>query len=60
MLSGLYFEAADCYVLCYCLSNYSLQGHQVAVNMTWDQDGHTFVVKCEALKRTPAPLLVDL
>ena len=33
--SELDFEAADSSVVCYHLSNYSLQRHRVAVNMTW-------------------------
>ena len=31
---GLFKVAGD-FTVCYCLSNYLLQGHQVAVNMTW-------------------------
>ena len=31
--SGLDFEATSCSILCYCLSSYLLQGHQVTVNM---------------------------
>ena len=35
MPSGLDFEAAGDYVVCYFVSNYLLQGLKVAVNMTW-------------------------
>ena len=35
MPSELGFEAAGGFIVHYCLSNYLLQGHQVAVNMTW-------------------------
>ena len=40
----------------YCLSNYLLWGHRVAVSMTLRQDGRTFVVKCEILERALTPL----
>ena len=33
--SGLDFKAAGGSVVRYCLSNYLLQGHRVAVNVTW-------------------------
>ena len=35
MPSGLDFEAAGDYIVCYFVSNYLLQGLKVAVNMTW-------------------------
>ena len=56
-LSGLYFEAAGCSIVCYCLSNYLLRWHRVAVNITWGQDGLTLMVKCKALERAPTPPL---
>ena len=35
MPSELGFKAAGGSIVHYCLSNYLLQGHRVAVNMTW-------------------------
>ena len=32
---GLDFAGVGGFVVRYCLSNYSLRGHRVAVNMTW-------------------------
>ena len=58
--SGLNFEAADCYVLHYCLSNYLLQGHRGAVYMTWDQDGTLLWLNAKHSKEHPPPSLVDL
>ena len=51
------FEAADGSVVLYCLYNYLLRGHLVAVNMTW-------VLFCgkmpKHLKECPPLTLADL
>ena len=49
VLCAIRTRLQSCWWFCcpWLLSNYLLRRHQVAINMTWLQDGRTFVVKCE-------------
>ena len=51
--SGLNFEAAGGSAVLYCLSNYLLRGHWVAVNMTWA----LFMIKCRNTQKSAHPPL---
>ena len=57
MLSGIDFEAAGSSVVHYCLSNYLLRGHQVAVKHDM---GALSGLNAKHLRECPPPSLVDL
>ena len=55
VLCAIRTRLQSCWWFCcpWLLSNYLFWRHQVAINMTWHQDGRTFVVKCETHERVP-------